>query len=745
MDILEELIKTLFTLLVCFGPFVLLVAVGGLAAFLIYRSRKRRSENLRTALNGISGVTLPGVTEVIECGVDAEAPLSQTLVDTAQQIERLTRADAGPVNSGSMVKSAKTLQVYEQRASFGELPSAGWEKSRQSEIERVRTLARSLETVASAAEKGEVEPLRIRMLEVAAALREAYHGHVTFYHGIAGAGIRFPIPQPVQNLSLSAEHAAKYSLLSVAMRMVRSGHSLSVSQAITRLSEWMLPEWRIELVERATGAPQVELYASIGDDYVLAHRGSIVDFESRYSASTVFDHLSSSERSRAEARREQIVDIAEELLFHDRLDPTLGRSQGGGSTDVELATQLSSVSDDSKVLEQDAMRVLEGSLHEFIWRTGQLPAGDYIGSRVNEKWIRAQTGKVETTTDEQPGTVDDGRMLFLAKYLLYARAVQLIRSGQVNVGYYYFDLWAKCWMWPEYDIYPARCRVDPGAVSVYERTSQGELKYKPLFRAYVPSFELNVPMAMKMGELNDREVSLVLDLALALAKSLDPHSYELLEDDPTESFSQIVSRQGLTLALPPSGVRARGISMVDMCLATNWQTLQFLKILLCIPLSLKFVGDALQSRSTPEDSILESCAHWSSQWLKPHWELVVGKRIDGYLNPDVHVTLHPIGESDLEREGCYFSGKLADFLSEDSVVIDDCPIVDPNRFLCEVCGIAVDRYGKADSVIEDEGVHYSDLGLVSIGLRDENVEQKARFNDRVLSSLIRSMYRASRM
>jgi hypothetical protein len=745
MDILQRIVSTLFTLLVCIGPFVLLVALGGLAAFLIYRSKKRKSEKLQTTLNSISGITLSGVTEVMRLGVDAEAPLTETLVDIAQKIERLTEADASPLKDRSLVKSVKTLYDYEQRASFGELPGEEWEKSRQSEIERVRGLARSLESLGSAAENGDVESLRSRMLDVASTLREAYHGHVAFYRHIAESEIRFPVPQPVQNLSLSAEHAAKYSLFSTAMQLVRTGHSLSVSQAITQLSEWMLPEWRIDLVDRQTGTPQVELYASIGNDYVLAHRGSIVDFDSHYPVSTLFDHLSPSERSRAEASIEQVVDIVAEPIFHDRLDPTLVRSQSERSSDVELAAQLSNISDDLKVMEQDAKRFVEGSGHEFLWQTGQLPAGDYIGTQVDEKWVRAQTGQVDSLLDEDEGTVDNGQMLFLAKYVLYTRAVQLIRSGQVNVGYYHFDLWARCWMWPEYDVYPARCRPDPGAVSVYERTSEGELKYRPLFRAYVPSFELNVPMAMRMADLSDRGVSRVLDLALATAKSLDPYSNELLEDDPRESLSQVVSRQGLTLALPPSDVRARGISMVDMCLATNWQTLQFLKILLCIPLSIKFTGNALRSKSIPEDSILESCAHWNRQWLKPHWDLVVGNRIDGYQVPDVHVTLYPIGESDLEREGRYFTGKFADFISEDSVVFDDCDIVDPNRFLYQACGTAVDRYGKADSIIEDEGVNYSDLGLVSIGFRDENLEQKARFNDRVLSSLVRSVYGASRM
>jgi hypothetical protein len=171
-------------------------------------------------------------------------------------------------------------------------------------------------------------------------------------------------------------------------------------------------------------------------------------------------------------------------------------------------------------------------------------------------------------------------------------------------------------------------------------------------------------------------------------------------------------------------------------LVTNWQTVQLCKALLCIRLAYGFISDALQSKQIPEDAILEACVRWSAGWLKPHWEVVIGKRLTQYGNPDLNVTLYPIRESDMSRQTVYFHGRFSDLLEDDSVIVRDSKALDPDGHLVAVCLIAAGRYGDNATIVDDEDVDYGECGLVSIEYEDEQLEQKARFNDRVLLGLI---------
>jgi len=610
------------------------------------------------------------------------------------------------------------------------------EKFRQDELQRIRSLADSVGLLVDTAEADDIEALRHLIHEVASGLCETYYQHITFRHEISKAGVRFPVPKPVSDPRLSVDHAAKYLLLSMAVRLARSGRWLSVQQTIIRASEWIAPEWQVAVFDNPAGAPHIELYARVDNEYVLAFRGSIVSFQSDYPVSAMIDHLRPDERPLVQERWREIHEaLGEPLLDGKRsLSPVLREEEE--LSPEELVTALSTVSEELKEINA-SYAVFLG--HNITWRTGGLFSEKNIGTQIEGTLARAWVELTSSLTEEQMGTLNYGEVVFVAKYLLYARMVQLIRSGEVDIGYYQFDHWATSWMWPEYDLFPVQCGADPGAVYVYEQSSVGELKYSPAFRALIPSFESNVPMAQRMSSFNADQLSLILDMTSEMARSLDQYSGQLLTDDPRSRLSDVVSRQDLVLALPPADVSPRGIEMVDMCLATDWQAVQFCKALLCVMLSLKFIGNAVRSNGVPEDGILEPCAHWNAQWLGPHWEMVIGERITGYAVPDVSITLYSIRESDRSREKAYFSGRFSTLCDETSQILKDAKILDPNGFLLDLSRLTADRYGSMSSVIEDEEADYSDSELMSIQVDDKDLEWKVRFNDRVLLAKIHSV------
>jgi len=83
MDTLRNLFGTLFTFLLCATPFLLLIVVAGGVAFLVYDSRKKRAIRLQNALHEMFGLPLPEIDQVLEAGINAEAPLTQVLLDGA--------------------------------------------------------------------------------------------------------------------------------------------------------------------------------------------------------------------------------------------------------------------------------------------------------------------------------------------------------------------------------------------------------------------------------------------------------------------------------------------------------------------------------------------------------------------------------------------------------------------------------------------------------------------------------------
>jgi len=198
MDTFRDFFNMLLSLLLCVSPFILLIIVGGIIAFFVYHTRKRRTEKLQAALDGISGVSLPEIKTVIEAGPDSSAPLTRTLVDGAQLLQRLTTGDAIPLEKRALNQFIQALRSYKQRAAFGKLPEAELTKFRQDDLQRTESLITAMTLLVNAAENGDAESLHQHLRDVNLMLVEAYEKHIDFHRKLAEEGVQFPLPQPVQ-------------------------------------------------------------------------------------------------------------------------------------------------------------------------------------------------------------------------------------------------------------------------------------------------------------------------------------------------------------------------------------------------------------------------------------------------------------------------------------------------------------------------------------------------------------------
>ena len=224
MDTFRDFFNILLSLLLCVSPFILLIIVGGIIAFFVYHTRKRRTEKLQAALDGISGVSLPEINTVIESGPDPSAPLTGTLVDGAQLLQRLTTGDAVPLEKRALNQFIQALRIYKQRVAVGELPGDELTKLGQDDLQRIESLITAMTLLVDAAENGDAESLHQHLRDVNLMLVEAYEKHIDFCrkldtyliheayayekqnkveHGLisdklAKEGVKFPLPQSVQ-------------------------------------------------------------------------------------------------------------------------------------------------------------------------------------------------------------------------------------------------------------------------------------------------------------------------------------------------------------------------------------------------------------------------------------------------------------------------------------------------------------------------------------------------------------------
>lgn len=707
METLWNLVRSLFRLMLCATPFIFLAIIAGIVAFLIYDSRKKRASRLQTVVTNLSGISLSEFNEVIGLGTDSKYPLTQTIVDVARQLQDLTDGIAAPLQQRTLHRSVKALEAYRQQAAFGELNNIELTRLREEHLQKFDSLINATNALTDAAEKGETETVRQSLYQVAPLLSEVYHQHTAFQNTLAEAGVQFPLPQPVHNLGLTIEQVAKYMIFvkttdDVLRRCQPSfGYYCSVQESISWMSQWMIPEWRVNLLNTDSSSPQIALHARVGTGYMLAFQGSIASYEKDYPVSEILKSFNHSQR-------QKIAQTA--MLFTDRI---------ASDEYLECGDHITTLLDDlSAVVEE-------------------LPA--HIANGLSSAWTEITASLSETQAD----VLDSGKATFLAKYIVYTRMLQLVRSGLVNISYASLNAWADFWTAPEFLIDSVINMRDPGVTVLLESAKTEDRypdyirdKYKlyPVFRSDIRHFEMNAPIAELVKELQPAQVDLILDLAVRLVELLDPYSSKLLEMDSRNALSEILASSDLRLALPTKDIGVRGIAMLDMGLATRWQAVQLCKVIMCIFVNQAIMRKAITIPGLSSDS--KSCARWSAQWLRPHWEMVLSEEIVHQNTADIVIKLYPIHELTRSNEAVYFSGQFLKFVNEfPSAIENEIQRLDPNEVIPDAARWAILHYGNAVDFSMDQDIEHL-IGLVAIEPEDQFLTEKTKFNDHVLLALL---------
>lgn len=705
METLWNLVGSLFRLMLCATPFIFLAIIAGIVAFLIYDSRKKRASRLQTVLTNLSGISLPELREVISLGTESKYPLTQTIVDVARQLQDLTNGIATPLQQRTLHRSVKALEIYRQQATFGQLNDIMLTNLREEHLREIGSLIDVTSGLINAAEKGETETVRQSLGQVVPLLSQVHHQYVAFQHSLAEAGVQFPLPQPVNNLTLTTEQVAKYGLFAKVTqdelrRCTGIGHYSSVQQAISWMSRWMMPEWRVELLNTDSSNPQIALHARTGAGYVLAFQGSIASYEKDYPVSEII-------KSHSQSQRQKIAQTA--LLFKDRI---------ASSDDyLDCRDHVNTFLDDLSAVEKEIQ--------------------EHVANGMSRAWSEVVASLSKTDADG----LDSQRAIFLAKYIVFARMLQLVRAGLANISYASLDAWALFWTSPEFNIYG---RSPDSGVTVLHENPKGKDRYPvyikekyklyPVFRSDIRHFEMNAPIAELVKKLQPAQLDGILELAFRLVELLNPYSGKLLEMDQRNALSEILPSSDLKLALPTENIGSWGIAMLDMGLATRWQAVQLCKVVFCVFLNQAIMRKAITIPGLSNDSKL--CARWSAQWLKPHWEMVLSEEVVHQHNADAVIELYPIHELTHGREAVYFSGQFQKFLSEfPSAIENEFQRLDPNEVIPDAVRWAILHYGKVGDFSMDQD--FENLtGLVHIEPDDQFLAEKVKFNDHVLLALL---------
>lgn len=153
---------------------------------------------------------------------------------------------------------------------------------------------------------------------------------------------------------------------------------------------------------------------------------------------------------------------------------------------------------------------------------------------------------------------------------------------------------------------------------------------------------------------------------------------------------------------------------------TKWQMMQMCKIIMCVSLS-----NEIMFRNRHVEGLIgnfDECAEWSSQWLRPHWELVIKKRVKThFFIPDAQFELYPLHEDSGNRGRIYYAGNFHKFVDASSPVLKDAQQLDPSGIVALLAYHAIHEYGKT---------------LATIALNDAACDQKIEANDHYLEQML---------
>lgn len=230
MDTPQDFPRTVFMLLLCLSPFIMLLLVGGAVAFYTYYTKKKRAEKLQTVLDGVSGLSLPEIETIIESGQSSSIPLIRTLVSGAQQLHSLTVGDVAPLEKRTLNQFVQILQSYERRAVVGKLPGDELNGLRDDDLQGTRSLAATVSQLVNASEQGDAASVHQYLLDATKMLGKVCDKHIYFRQRLAEAGVQFPVPQPVQTVSQMSVQRAELVPVEIIQQLPESKRHLFLMQ-----------------------------------------------------------------------------------------------------------------------------------------------------------------------------------------------------------------------------------------------------------------------------------------------------------------------------------------------------------------------------------------------------------------------------------------------------------------------------------------------------------------------------------
>jgi hypothetical protein len=483
-----------------------------------------------------------------------------------------------------------------------------------------------------------------------------------------------PKRSPLGQLAPSFEQVAKYTRFWYMTRYSRTGRSFGSIQGYARwAASWMAPEWRVHMKLDEHQEPSMTIEMQQGSTYRQVYNGDLVQFERELPAAEVGRKLSDSAKARL---MERVREMGETIEVQE-----------------DDAAHFAFVDRDQ--LDDEA---IEAYLNDFFDRA----------------LVHAEGAPLEDQ--------DITEVRLLAKYLVFAKHVELAYSGRIDVSVWeMIDTIAYSWLMPDY--FAQICRDEAGGLLLTDENGA-------VVKGYVDCFSENVPFGAKLAKLDASLREQVGDLARDLGIELASLLERGLGAERAKRLREVFSKEGVTSVLTSPVPAARGIRFIDMGVATEWQAVLLCKGVLCTLLSNKLLSGEISIEGIERDN--RSIARWSAQWLPPHWELVIVRdKMELGLVGDSIVELYPIVQATGERDKLYFQGSYADLVYHAKPIIHDADQLDKNRAIGVTAANLLHSYGRVTDydINPDTDRVGSTLAVVGMGA---SAQGRAAYNDAVI-------------
>jgi len=166
-------------LLPCLSISVITAVSGiGLRIYIKDSKEKQRQRRFRTVLNGVSDLSLPGVTEIIQGNMIQNNSLAKNLFDGARLLQGLTQGKVTLLERGLLDQLSNSLDANTQRASVSKIPSVEPRERLSDHLHSVRKMGRMLKHLSWIAETGNLQSFRKYLQNCDAMLASTYWEHL---------------------------------------------------------------------------------------------------------------------------------------------------------------------------------------------------------------------------------------------------------------------------------------------------------------------------------------------------------------------------------------------------------------------------------------------------------------------------------------------------------------------------------------------------------------------------------------